>query len=99
MVILINVLNTVGSALDVGALLLFTVTAVLPAEEDDEGDEEPEVTQESHGKLDRIDNRAVSVETEDHGHDEERGQEREHPHSGPELSFVFSKLPSQAETN
>ena len=52
MVILIDVLHTVGPALDVG-VLLFTVPATLSAEEDDQGGEEPDVTQESHGKLDR----------------------------------------------
>ena len=56
LVILIDVLHTVGPALDVGALL-FTVPATLSAEEDDQGGEEPDVTKESQGKLDRPDDR------------------------------------------
>ena len=98
-VILINVLHTIGSALDVDGLLLFTVTAELPAKEDDEGGEVPQVAQERHSQLDREVNISVSVQTEDYGHDEERCDDGKHPHSGPELSFFFSELLSQAETN
>ena len=98
LVILIDVLHTVGPHLNVSALLL-TVTAVLPAEEDGQGGEEPDVTQESHGELDRVDNITQYVDAGDHGHDEERGEDREHPHSGPELSFFSPKLLPQTETN
>ena len=98
LVILIDVLHTVGSALNVEALLL-AVTDVLPAEEDDQGGQEPDVTQESHGELDNIDNRTISVDAEDDGHDEERCEDWQHPHSEPELSFFSSKLLPQKEPN
>ena len=98
LVILIDVLHTVGPALDVDALLL-TVAAELPAEEDDEGGEEPDVPKESHTKLDRKGNIAVSVQAEVRGHDEERGDDWEHPNSGPELSLFSSEPLAQAEPN
>ena len=104
LVILIDVLHTVWPALNVGILLL-TVTAELPAEEEEQGGEEPGVAQESHSELDEKANQLIAtmpsaaVEAEDDGHDEERSEDGEHPNSGPELSLFSSKLLSQTETN
>ena len=105
LVILIDVLHTVRPALNVGILLL-TVTAELPAEEEEQGGEEPGVAQESRGELDGEGNQLIAatmpsfaVEAEDDGHDEERSEDGEHPNSGPELSLFSSKLLSQTETN
>ena len=48
--VLIDVLHTVGPALNVCGLLL-AVTTELSTGEDDQGGEEPAVTQESHSEL------------------------------------------------
>ena len=48
--------------------------------------------------MERIGKIAISVaEAEDHGQDEENGEDWEHPNSGPELSLLSSKLLSQTE--
>ena len=50
--------------------------------------------------MERKGNITVSVaEAEDHGQDEENGEDWEHPNSGPKLSLLFSKLLSQTEPN
>ena len=105
LIILVDVLLTVWPGLNVlcttgdGAeSLLSTETAELPAEENGQRDGEPGVAQEGHGELDRKGNITVSVaETEDHGEGEEKGEDWEHPNSGPELSFFTTKLLSQTE--
>ena len=76
------------------------MTAELPAEDDGQRDDEPGVAQESHGQLEREGNVTVSsAEAEDHGEDEENGEDWEHPNSGPKLSLFSTKLLSQTETN
>ena len=99
--VLIDVLHTVGPALNVCGLLL-AVTTELSTGEDDQGGEEPAVTQESHSELNgkfHVCRVNVDVEAEDDGQNEERGHYWEHPNSGPELSFLSPKLLPQTEPN
>ena len=80
-----------------GALgLQFAGTAEPSAQEGDESDQEPDVAKESQRKLSGVQD-YVAVAVDDH--DEERGEEREHPNSGPEMKLFSSEPLANAETN
>ena len=73
--------------------LLPTVTAEEPsAEEDRESQEEPDVAHDSQEKLCGRHARSVAGRVVFHGHDEESGDDREHPNSGPEMNLSKAEL-------
>ena len=88
--------------MDIGGVLnlslLSTGTAQPSAQEDEESQEEPNVAQHWQEKLSGRQNWSMVGKVVDKGHDEERGEDRQHPNSGPELNLSKAKLLSQTET-
>ena len=83
-------------------LSLFSTGTAQPfAQEDEESLEEPNVAQHRQEKLSGRQTRSFIVavhEVVDEGHDEERGEDWQHPNSGPEMNLSKAELLSQTET-
>ena len=102
LVVLIDVLHhAVRPGFDVSRVLnmidlslLSTGTAEPSAEEGDEREEEPKVAKKSQKKLSGIQSVVV-----DDGHDEERSEDGELPHSRPEMNLSKAELLSQTESS
>ena len=91
----------IGRVLNIIVLrLLSTVTDDEPsAQEDEESEKEPNVAHNSQKELRDVQARSIVVFIVDKGHDEERGENWEHPDSGPEMNISKAELLSQTESS
>ena len=101
----VDILNrpglNIGRVLNIIALrLVSTVTGdELSAEEDEETQKVPNVAHKRQEELRSVQTGSEVVVIVDKGHDEERSENWEHPHSGPEMNHSKAKLLSQTEPN